>query len=125
MLYTGTPPAGGAAHIDLFPDPAAARAAGGHPDRPLYGVAARFDARGRCLISLRSDRDEIDPSWTTSAWEHGDGVITARGPIPGPLYVRLPTSGAPLGPSGEAPGSRPYCITATRTGPRRALNWGK
>ena len=56
--------------------------------RAILGVAVHFDPRERRLIPLWSDPEAFDPAWSTPAEHHADGSITARGPIPAPLFVR-------------------------------------
>lgn len=85
MLYTPTSPAEQGDRIRLFPSVAAARAAVG--ERLLYGVAVHYDVRARRLIPAWADPWAFDPSWTAPAQLHGDGSVTARGPIPAVLFI--------------------------------------
>jgi hypothetical protein len=86
MLYTLTRPALQGDRIQLYPSPdaAQARAGGG---QPVIEVAVRFDARGRRVVPSWTDPHVFDPMWTAPAEFHPDGSITAKGPIPGQLFL--------------------------------------
>lgn len=85
MLYTFTNPSDPYDRIRLFPSPEAARATEG--GKPVRVVAVGVDARMRRVIPLWTDPNSFDPSWTTPAQWHADGSVTAKGPIPSPLFV--------------------------------------
>ncbi|HEX8199801.1 MAG TPA: hypothetical protein VF590_04885 [Isosphaeraceae bacterium] len=86
MLYTLTRPALQGDRILLYPSPDAAQArAGGR--HPVIGVALRSDARGRRVVPAWSDPGGLDPMWSAPAEFHPDGSITAKGPIPGQLFL--------------------------------------
>ncbi|HEX8202968.1 MAG TPA: hypothetical protein VF590_21005 [Isosphaeraceae bacterium] len=90
MLYTPSLPADQGDRVRLYPSPAAARAEAGS-DRPIFGVAVRLESRQRRVVPLwplspAFDVD-IDPTWATPAQIHADGSVTARAPIPRPLFV--------------------------------------
>ena len=86
MLYTLTRPAFQGDRILLYPSPDAAQAgAGGR--QPVIGVALRSDARGRRVVPTWSDPGVLDPTWSAPAEFHPDGSITAKGPIPGQLFL--------------------------------------
>lgn len=86
MLYTPTRPADQGDRVRLYPSPDAARAEAG-ADRPIFEVAVRLEGRQRRLVPLWSLPQVLDPTWTTPAQIHADGSITARAPIPQPLFV--------------------------------------
>ncbi len=90
MLYTLTDPAEPVDRVRLFLSLEEARNLSEHRgEHSVYAVAASFDRRGRCLVPLERHAAAIDPDWTTPVQPHGDGSITARGPIPPALYVRV------------------------------------
>ena len=86
MLYTHTDPASQGDRILLYP-----RFDEGRAERCLarsvFLVAVRFDPMSRRLLPLRIDLRKLDPNWTTPAYIEADGTITARGPIPEPLFT--------------------------------------
>jgi hypothetical protein len=50
--------------------------------QPIYRVAACLARDGRRLLPHGSLSPEFDAAWTTPVRLHGDGSVTARGPIP-------------------------------------------
>jgi hypothetical protein len=85
MLYTVTSPADAYDRIRLFPDAEAARATAGD-ERAVLMVAVDFDALMRRVIPLWTDPHAFNPDWWAPAQPHPDGSVTARGPIPTPLF---------------------------------------
>jgi hypothetical protein len=86
MLYSLTRPAYQGDRILLDPSPDAARADAGE-GRPILEVAVRCDVRGRRVVPAWTDPQAFDPAWTAPAELHPDGSVTAKGPIPGRLFV--------------------------------------
>lgn len=86
MLYTPTHPVQQGDRIRLFPTIDAARAVA-QDGRPVLGVAVQFDAPCRRVTPLWVDAQIFDPAWSTPAEYHYDGSVTARGPIPEPLFA--------------------------------------
>jgi hypothetical protein len=86
MLYTPTRPVDQGDRIRLYPSPDAARAEAGS-DRPIFEVAVRLESRQRRVVPLWTLPQAFDPTWTTPAQIHADGSVTARAPIPRPLFV--------------------------------------
>ncbi|MBV8267586.1 MAG: hypothetical protein JO252_14775 [Planctomycetaceae bacterium] len=85
-LFTATPPARQEDKILLHPSIEAARLEVGSR-RPIYQVAACLARDGHRLLPHGSLSPDFDPAWTTSAESHGDGSVTAQGPIPSWLFV--------------------------------------
>lgn len=85
--YTPTDPAHQGDRIRLYPaiEAAWADARG----RPIYAVAVRLDSGRHRLSSLWTLMREIAPGWATPAELHHDGSVTARGPIPAVLFVKV------------------------------------
>jgi hypothetical protein len=104
MLYTIIHPSDVADRVHLFPDIDSALARSG--DGLVYTVAVLFDQRCRLLGPTRPDVLPLGPTWTTPAELHGDGSVTAKGPIPGELYTSclLPAPVARPGPT-SGPGA--------------------
>jgi hypothetical protein len=86
MFYALMPPEHETDRIRLFPtiDAAVSQDRDG---RPIYEVAVDFDPDDRLVVPITVDAQVVDPEWTTRAEVHGDGSITAKGKIPGELYV--------------------------------------
>lgn len=85
MLYTLTSPADIYDRIRLFPSREAALAVA-EGARKVLTVAVDFDPRMRRVIPSWTDPNHFDPEWTTPAQPHADGSVTAKGPIPSPLF---------------------------------------
>lgn len=86
MLYTVTGPADSYDRIQLFPNAEAARQAAGE-QRTVRTVAVDFDSLMRRVVPLWTDPQEFNPEWWAPAQPHPDGSITAKGPIPTPLFL--------------------------------------
>lgn len=86
MLYTIASPADQLDRIRLFPSAEAARATF-DGSRPVRVVAVGFDPGMRRIVPLWTDPMVFDPAWTTPAQHHADGSVTAKGPIPQPLFI--------------------------------------
>src|SRR5438552_3741445 len=96
MLYTLTRAGQQRDRILLFPSFDTARAVAGD-EQAVVRVAVHFDERCRRIAPLWTNPQAFDPTWMTPAESHADGTITAKGPIPEPLFVEGP---APA-PEGE------------------------
>ena len=88
MLYTLASLLHQADRIRLYPSAEVICSRGG--GRSIVGVSVRFVARDRRVVPLWTDPAQFDPAWTTPAELHADGSVTAKGPIPGPLFVDHP-----------------------------------
>lgn len=85
MLYTSTSPAENYDRIRLFPSIEAALvlSRGG----AVQPVALGLDVGMRRVVPLWTDPWLFDPTWTSPVQLHPDGSVTARGPIPKPLFL--------------------------------------
>ena len=88
MFFTTTDPMHQSDRIYLYPRPEAALH-GLNDGRSVFGVAVEFDLRSRKVTPLWVDRESFDPAWTTPAEPHADGSVTAKAPIPEPLFTAL------------------------------------
>lgn len=81
--------------VRLFPTPETAQDQGAD-NHEVVAVALEVDADGRRVTPLWTDPQEFNPDWHAPAQLHADGSVTARGPIPEPLIVAVPSDARPL-----------------------------
>lgn len=105
MLYTLTDPARQGDRIVLYPRFDQGRGEFGHAPS-IYLVAVRYDEWSRRLVPLRVDLRSIDPMWASPAYREADGTVTARGPIPEPLFTACLDISDPEAPKRRAIRSR-------------------
>ena len=86
MFYAPTPFESQTDRVHLYPTLEAARSHSldGHP---IYEVAVDLDASRRFLVPDRVAPEDVDPEWSTRAELHGNGSLTAQGPIPREFFV--------------------------------------
>ncbi|CAN5888100.1 hypothetical protein BH23PLA1_BH23PLA1_04600 [soil metagenome] len=89
MMYTNAHPSRQGDRIRLFPSRQAAEAALGDPES-VIPVAVGVDSMGRRLFPTWICPEAFDPAWSTPAYMDADGSVTARAPIPRPLFVSCP-----------------------------------
>jgi hypothetical protein len=86
MFYTLIPPDHECDRVHLYPSLESASAAS-DDTRPIYQVALELAAGRRLVVSGCIDRGCLGPDWMTGAQLHGDGSVTAKGPIPIVLFI--------------------------------------
>ncbi len=87
MMYTKTRPSKQGDRIRLYQSQQAAEGALGQDSERLFSVAVTLDKAGRRLYPTWICPQTFDPAWSTPAYVDADGIVTARAPIPRPLFL--------------------------------------
>lgn len=95
MLFAPADSEGTPDRVRLFPtlEAAAGKAV---PQREWIAVAVEVAPCGRRVSPLWTDARAFDPGWQSPAQLHADGSVTARGPIPEPLILAVPSDARPV-----------------------------